>query len=650
MAKSLGSPRPDSGSARDPKRPLTTPPFPVPHRSSSARRRWASLTAAAAVAALTLLALCHSVRKCAGIPPHQPIPSQSPPITNTTTTTTSQDETPFSWADIPPSRTLSWHPCYTTTTTTGTPSGLECARLDIPMDWLNPSDAHRVILAIIRLRATATPRRGPVFFNPGGPGGSGVWALRDHGRDLQAVVGEEFDIVSFDPRGVGASVPRVECWGGNRRQERAFWEAGEVGVLDAYPGVVYAAFARAAALSGVCEEDGGEILRHVGTTYHARDMLEVLEQMGERGLRYWGFSYGTVLGGTFAAMYPGRVERMVNDGNVDLKEWYQTVDYINFVRDTDKVVDAFYFYCHQAGPLRCAFHAATPGKIRQRLANLLAQIRINPVLVPSSPSESGPRMPELVTFTHVKRMLATALYQPIYRFQRVASVLAALEAGDGRPYHAYTSADQPASTPFCSSETTPPPSAPGPDEDTPDSFAAILCSDGEPFAYTPTTYESYVRAVQNLSTLIGGDQATTRLSCAGRTIRPKWRFAGPFSANTSFPVLFVNNIADNITPLVSARNNSAGFPGSVVLVQNSYGHTSLAAASSCTARAVRSYFREGRMPAEGTVCEADEMPFGEAAFPGAGGEGGAEVEESDALTEAVGRLSRGARWGVGAGL
>ncbi|KAK0632674.1 TAP-like protein-domain-containing protein, partial [Immersiella caudata] len=516
----------------------------------------------------------------------------------------------FNWADIPPSRTLQWHPCYTTPPNR---SGLDCARLYIPLDWLSPSSPHRVILAIIRLRSTSQPSRGPIIFNPGGPGGSGIWALRDHGRDLQAIVGEDYDIVSFDPRGVGASVPRIECWG--RQTDRVFWEMQDgADVLDAHGGAVYGAFARAAALSRVCEgAQGGEegLLRYVSTASHARDMLEIWEQMlgKEEGLRYWGFSYGTVLGGTFAAMYPQKVERMVCDGNVDLKEWYQTVDYVNFVRDTDKVMEAFYFFCHQAGPLRCGFWAETPGMIRNRLKDLLAQIRITPVLVPSSPTDSGPRLPELVTYSHVVRMLTTALYQPIHRFPRVASVLAALEAGDGRPYQAYTSLDQPPSTlPFCPTEGENPPT---PSEDTLDAFDAILCSDGEPFTYTPTSYNTYTQSILNLSTVVGGEQATTRLSCAGRTVRPKWRFSGPFEWNTSFPILFINNIADNVTPLVSARNNSAGFPGSVVLVQNSYGHTSLAAASRCTAGRVREYFREGKMPLAGTVCEGDGVPFGE---------------------------------------
>jgi len=295
----------------DRKRP--TPPLSVPAEGrphGSSRRRWTSLTAAA-VTTIALLALCHSIRKCGALEPHRPLWSPK----HTPARIEPQDDLPFSWGDIPPSRNLSWHPCYVTARN---PSGLECARLDIPMDWLDPSDEQRVILAVARLRATASPRRGPLFFNPGGPGGSGIWALRDHGRDLQAIVGDDYDIVSFDPRGIGASVPRIECWGS--MQDRVLWELQDVGVLDTHPGVVYDAFARAAALSRVCEgnQGGGEegILRYSSTTSHARDMLEVLEQMGERRLRYWGFSYGTVLGGTFAAMYPDRVERMVNDGEL----------------------------------------------------------------------------------------------------------------------------------------------------------------------------------------------------------------------------------------------------------------------------------------------------------------------------------------------
>ena len=126
-------------------------------------------------------------------------------------------------------------------------------------------------------------------------------------------MGDNHDLVSWDPRGVGASTPRIDCWGGSSVLGK-IWGLGDVGVADAHPGVLNEAYVRAGAVSQLCEAGGGEILKYSTTAYHARDMLEILTQMGEERLRYWGFSYGTVLGGTFAALWPGRVERMVNDG------------------------------------------------------------------------------------------------------------------------------------------------------------------------------------------------------------------------------------------------------------------------------------------------------------------------------------------------
>jgi pimeloyl-ACP methyl ester carboxylesterase len=218
-----------------------------------------------------------------------------------------QDEEP-GWNGIKPSRSLQWHKCFN--------GSYDCARLDVPMDWLDPTDDQRVVLAVVRLpAANRTDYRGPVFFNPGGPGGSGIWSLRDHGELLQTIVGDNHDIVTLDPRGIGASVPRIECW--DTIQSRQLWNLQEVGLIDSHPGMLYDAFARATAFSQVCEANSGGasgILRHSSTTCHARDMLEILNQMGEEKLKFWGFSYGTILGGTFASMYPDKIERLVSDG------------------------------------------------------------------------------------------------------------------------------------------------------------------------------------------------------------------------------------------------------------------------------------------------------------------------------------------------
>ncbi|KAH7029557.1 Alpha/Beta hydrolase protein [Microdochium trichocladiopsis] len=504
------------------------------------------------------------------------------------------------WANIAPSRKLEWHACFE--------GEFDCARLDLPMDWLDPSDDLRIILAVIRLRADPdAPGEylGPVFFNPGGPGGSGVWSIRDHGHLIQSIVGRNHDIVTFDPRGVGASLPRIDCW--RHDQKRRLWDLQDVGVPGAHSGIVNDAYVRALAISAVCEQSMQEtrLLEHIGTASHARDMLEILDQMGYDKLRYWGFSYGTVLGGYFASMYPDRVERLVSDGNVDYQEWAED-KHINFLRDTDKVMEAFYFYCHQAGPIPCAFYAESPEAIAQRLAQLLQTLRYRPIIVDADP-ERGPDMPQLVTWSHLKRFITRTMYQPLLMFPVFARILADLERGNGRSFYDTVLADDPESS-FCSIDALPP-TLPRLEEDNGEAYPAIACADGLPNNDTLEEFVDIVEQYKTISSIAGEVNAVFRLVCVGRKVRPRWRFSGPFGGTTAHPILYVANIADNITPLVSARNNSELFPGSVVLTQNSYGHTTLSAPSACTAAHIRAYFQNGTLPADGEACEPDYHPF-----------------------------------------
>lgn len=222
---------------------------------------------------------------------------------------------PWSWESISPSSSLVFHPCYET---------LECARLSVPLDWQDPMDKRRAVLAILRRNATDTSNYlGPLFVNPGGPGGSAVEMVRDAGEAIQVSVGSNHDIIGIDPRGMGATLPSAHCW--TNPQDEQLWDmqsggSGGIGgggaLVDAYPGAIYDLYARQSLLNANCGSNMGEITKFAGTTSVARDMLAVLEELGGKKamLRYWGLSYGTVIGGTFAAMFPERVERMVNDG------------------------------------------------------------------------------------------------------------------------------------------------------------------------------------------------------------------------------------------------------------------------------------------------------------------------------------------------
>ncbi|TGO20340.1 hypothetical protein BPAE_0306g00040 [Botrytis paeoniae] len=553
-------------------------------------------------------------------------------------------KTGWQWKNVEPSESLIWHTCYST---------FQCARLSLPLDWLNTSNPSRISLAIIKIPATdLTNYLGPVFTNPGRPGGSGIFSLRRNGHNLQKVVGKNHDIISFDPRGIGASTPLINCWG-SARQNSKIWKLSDVGVVDSHPGILNDAYARASALSKTCEENmereakarGEEsLLKFVSTTSVARDMLEIMRKTGTEKLRYWGFSYGTFLGGVFAAMYPDLVERMVSDGNVNYNEW-STNTHTSFLHDSEKIMSAFYHYCHLSGPTICAFYSPTPSQISTRLATLLSQLKTHPIHVPP---QDPSFLPELITYSSLKHLISASLYRPILLFPSLATVLQALETGNGLPFIDLTStfgmreiftcdcphdscSDLPSSIDDNDSDS----------EATADASAAIMCTDGGPLPPSLSTFETYATNLIASAPAAGAVGVEFKLSCVGRTIPAKWLFTGPFKGNTSHPILYIANSADNVTPLVSARRNAEGFVGARVLVQDSYGHTSLSAGSGCTAGVVRGYFQNGRLPEEGKVCGVEGVPFEGREMGGIEGFGGSKGIEGE---EEIDRELREAAW------
>ncbi|KFY02207.1 hypothetical protein O988_02320 [Pseudogymnoascus sp. VKM F-3808] len=509
-----------------------------------------------------------------------------------------------SWDNIPPSRNITWRKCF---------SDFDCAKLDVPLDWLDPSDDARAIIAIIRLRATdLDDYRGPAFFNPGGPGGSGVAAMRDRGKHIQEIIGTNHDLISFDPRGVGLSTPEIKCWPTD--QSAKMWQLLDVGAVDAHPGVLYDAYARATARSGACSRSMGGmldptgaehgVLSYIGTTSVARDMLEILMQMGEEKLKYWGFSYGTMLGGTFATLWPDKVERMVNDGNVNYEEWMSN-NSTTFSRDSDKVMAGFYKYCHLAGPSGCTFHRSTPEAIEERLDRLLERLRSQPIVAPLTLRVAD--LPEVIYYSSVKQLVAASLYQPIAMFPTLARILASLDKGDGAEFINYYGASQKPLS--CDCPLSSPIVNPVLKESTPDAFAAVLCADGGETDDSIEAVEAYSQTLLSMSKAAGPIDVLTRMNCVGWRARAKWRFTGPFGGNTSHPILFIGNTADNTTPLRSAYVNAERFNNASVLISDSFGHTTLSASSTCIADYIKKYFQTGALPAEGTVCEPDAVPF-----------------------------------------
>ncbi|KAK0120000.1 hypothetical protein ONS95_011418 [Cadophora gregata] len=448
-------------------------------------------------------------------------------------------ETPdheFRWMDIQPKREIEWHPCY---------DKFDCARLDVPLDWQDPSDDLRASIAMIKLNATdRKDYKGSLFINPGGPGGSGVWYVKKLGEEYQTIAGKNHDIIGFDPRGVGLTRPVIDCWNGYR-QNAELWALSRLPVIDAHPGMLYDAYAQSSAWSKQCAstiggEPRGDIKnvaemrvqeagpgRFVGTASVARDMLDMMEKIGEQKLRYWGFSYGTVLASMFASLFPDKVDRIVSDGNVDIRGW-MIGSSVHFIDDAHKIMAAFYDFCHIAGPSRCRFFAKTPEAIKERLDRLLTAIKKSPVIVPANKSPSN--RPELISFSSVRRLISKSFYQPISIFPTLAEGLAGLEIGDGVPF---ITAQGVSKSPISCGN--------GSDvelelsEGTSDAFPAVMCSEAQPLLDTPDEFQKYVDALTGLSSATGAIMAQDfRLQCAGWTVRAKWNFTGMYYHDPSF--------------------------------------------------------------------------------------------------------------------
>lgn len=187
-------------------------------------------------------------------------------------------------------------------------------------------------------------------------------------------------------------------------------------------------------------------------------------------------------------------------------------------------MDAFYDYCHAAGPSQCAFYSPDRNMIETRLNAILSNLKTHPIVVmPSQPSD----LPEVVSYSSLKRLISAALYRPVLLFPSLARVLVGLEAGNGTPYLDLITVEGMRSRFSCD---CPPLSLPDdtPDsaEETDDAFRAIMCSDGGEMADTAEEFADYATSLQEQSKAAGAVNVLFRISCAGWRTNAKWRFSG----------------------------------------------------------------------------------------------------------------------------
>ncbi|KAM6503183.1 TAP-like domain containing protein, partial [Amanita muscaria] len=477
------------------------------------------------------------------------------------------------------SQKLQWQDCYPDNSVK-----FQCARLLVPLNYSAPfSSSNQASIALIRTPSAypqnSTHYKGPILFNPGGPGGSGVQFVLEVAPIFRAILGNAFDLVGFDPRGVSRSLPAVSFFNSSADRDVFLSRLSVYSVINASTNSIAEGVAGAhiiGALAEATNSNTGGYLDNINTEFTARDMLTITQAHGRDKLQYWGFSYGSVLGATFAALFPDKVERLIIDGVDDAENYYTTAWLANLL-DTDKVMQTFFDGCFAAGPSNCAFYASSPEAISQNLQQIYKSVASRPIFVVSNSTSSY----GVVDYSVVRISVFSALYQPYALFAPLAQSLAALSKGDGRAIWDLTQSG-------------------GPSDISVDPEIAIICNDGNSIPGTIEDAESHFNDLQKISQF-ADSWASIRLLCSGWPALPK-HFRGPFTVNTSFPLLVIGNTADPVTPLANAKKMSAGFAGSVVLTQDSPGHSSLAAPSTCTAKYVRAYFENGTLPQGGTVC------------------------------------------------
>ncbi|KAG6000308.1 hypothetical protein E4U21_005616 [Claviceps maximensis] len=559
----------------------------------------------------------------------------------------------FEWDSIRPAKSLEYHDCY---------ASYKCARLSLPLDWKNVSDPRTVSVALIKLPArvpdTDATYGGPVFTNPGGPGGSGVDFVLASGRYLQDYIDSpgrrHYDVVSFDPRGVGHSSPRANCFPETALARDAMvLESRGLGSLSHDAGKLAYGLAMMDGFARKCAavEAHDEIRAYMGTPTVARDMVEMVDKMDEqrkressqaggreRGelkkrtgsgtgqddvprLQYIGFSYGTILGNYFAALFPGRIGRIVLDGVCNADDYSNGGGWLTNTVDADAVIDKLFTGCFHAGPTTCALARpsdTSASDISTRLWTWVAGLDAVPI---SGLSPSG--NPVVLTGADIRALLAAAAYKPVASYSRLARLLsAAMHARDLPPLLSAVESillggPLQKACPLANASSAPPAGA--------DAQAAVLCGDGEDVSSRDLAWwASYLADQTRTSSVYGDVWARIRFACARWPFRANWIYRGPYTTppppaslpripargRPAAPLLFLSNRLDPVTPLSAARAMARGHPRSGVVVQEALGHCAVAAAySSCTRSIVAEYFDSGRVPANETVCEPECGPW-----------------------------------------
>ncbi len=483
-----------------------------------------------------------------------------PPAPRTTSTPTGEEVAP----ELEPfySQVLRWESCG---------DGMQCTTAEAPLDWDEPA-RDSIELALVRQPATAGEPAGSLLVNPGGPGGSGYdFVLDSVDFATSERLQQRFDIVGFDPRGVNRSTP-VTCY-------------EDPGELDAYlfdlsPNEVgsdaWIADLREAnrAFGQRCLELTGDLLGEVDTVSAARDIDLLRAILGDEKLNYLGFSYGTLLGATYADLYAEKTGRLVLDGAVD-------PDTSNFdvtatqARGFENALRAYLASCLE-GP-ECPFRGDVEDAM-QSIRGLLDSLDASPIR-----AEDGRELGSGAMFI--------AIILPLYNegnWPALNDVFATVL--DGQAEVAFQVADS-----YYGRE---------PDgnyiDNSTESFIAINCLDYETDSDLATMRRE-ADELRALAPILGPQMAYGGTGCADWPFPPT-RERGPIAAPGSADILVIGTTNDPATPYEWAENMAAQLANAHLVTYEGEGHTAYNKSNDCVLDTVDDYLIDGTVPTADPMC------------------------------------------------
>jgi pimeloyl-ACP methyl ester carboxylesterase len=465
----------------------------------------------------------------------------------------------------------------------GMPEDLQCGKVTVPLDYARPQ-AGTLDLALARYRATGKSR-GSVLLNFGGPGGPGVGELAFGAKDFMGLT-NGYDVVTFDPRGVGRSSP-VTCG----KSSAAGMDAADGGADLTDPQAVLGLLRKTAA---ECAEESGPVLRHIGTVNAAHDLDVMRQALGDKKLNYLGFSYGTRLGAVYAAQFPDKVGRVVLDGVDTLTEPLSEQARVS-AEGQQTALENFLTWCVK--DIACPF-GQDAREARRQVVRLVHSLDQDPVPTDLGDEFSG-------------QDLAGALGQGLYSRELWPTLERALaqlvEDGDTRGVEAFATGGVALPVRRVSGGGL------VDEEDVPldnlqAALMAINCADDpdRPTAEQITADLGRLRAAyEKASPVFGRYRLTQVLMCYGR---PRGTdFIRDEVKDLDTPkLLLVGTRGDPATPYRWTQETARRLgPSAVVLDNRGEGHTGYGS-SKCVHRKIDAFLLYGELPASGSSCGSDD--------------------------------------------